>query len=48
MMKIFLTGATGFIGKAILAKVVKQGHEVYALARNLSRFNKAIEPFLQQ
>ncbi|GED70449.1 MxaA domain-containing protein [Brevibacillus reuszeri] len=42
-MKIFLTGATGFIGKAILAEVTTEGHEVYALARDLSRFYPVIE-----
>jgi nucleoside-diphosphate-sugar epimerase/pimeloyl-ACP methyl ester carboxylesterase len=42
MMKVFLTGATGFIGKAILAEITAQGHEVYALIRNLSRFHKVI------
>ena len=42
-MKIFLTGATGFIGTAILAEVTTEGHEVYALARDLSRFYPVIE-----
>ncbi|WP_284645970.1 alpha/beta fold hydrolase [Paenibacillus silviterrae] len=43
MLKIFLTGATGFIGKALLAEVTAQGHEVYALVRDLARFRRAVE-----
>lgn len=39
-MKLFLTGATGFIGKAVLAEVTAQGHEVYALVRNLARLSR--------
>lgn len=42
-MKIFLTGATGYIGKAILTEVTAKGHEVYALVRDLSRFHRVIE-----
>ncbi|MFC0215100.1 alpha/beta fold hydrolase [Paenibacillus chartarius] len=41
-MKIFLTGATGFIGKALLATVTSQGYEVYALVRDLPRFRQAV------
>lgn len=41
-MKIFLSGATGFIGKAVLAEIAAQGHEVYALVRDLSRFRKVV------
>jgi nucleoside-diphosphate-sugar epimerase/pimeloyl-ACP methyl ester carboxylesterase len=41
-MKIFLTGATGFIGKALLAEIAAQGHEVYALVRDLARFRLAV------
>lgn len=33
MAKIFLTGATGFIGKRLLYSLLEQGHEVYALVR---------------
>ena len=33
-MRVFLTGATGYIGSAVLEGLVKAGHEVTALVRN--------------
>jgi nucleoside-diphosphate-sugar epimerase len=39
-MKIFVTGATGFVGSHLCELLTKQGHEVYSLVRNL---NKASE-----
>lgn len=36
-MKILITGATGFIGRALVPKLTIQGHEVYALVRNPDR-----------
>jgi nucleoside-diphosphate-sugar epimerase len=33
-MKIFLTGATGFIGGSLAHQLVKKGHEVYGLVRS--------------
>lgn len=36
-MRIFLTGATGFLGGALAARLVARGHEVVALARKTSR-----------
>jgi nucleoside-diphosphate-sugar epimerase len=33
-MKIFMTGATGYVGRAILDEVLAGGHEVLALARS--------------
>ena len=33
MPKIFITGATGFIGKRLVFQLLEQGHEVYALSR---------------
>ena len=34
MMRIFLTGATGYIGSAVLDALVRGGHDVTALVRN--------------
>lgn len=33
MSKIFITGATGFVGKRLILALLNQGHEVYALCR---------------
>jgi nucleoside-diphosphate-sugar epimerase len=33
-MKIFLTGGSGYIGRAVIAELVRLGHAVEALARN--------------
>jgi nucleoside-diphosphate-sugar epimerase len=33
-MKIFITGATGYIGQKLVARLLNQGHEVHALCRN--------------
>jgi uncharacterized protein YbjT (DUF2867 family) len=37
-MKVLLTGATGYIGKRILPKLVKMGHQVVCGVRDVERF----------
>src|SRR5947207_11166696 len=36
-MRIFLTGATGYIGAAVLDALVRAGHDVTALVRNTEK-----------
>jgi len=38
-MKVFVTGATGFIGIQLVKRLVKEGHEVHALFRSESKAN---------
>jgi uncharacterized protein YbjT (DUF2867 family) len=33
-MRIFLTGGSGYIGRATIAELVRRGHSVEALARS--------------
>jgi nucleoside-diphosphate-sugar epimerase len=35
--KVFVTGATGYLGSAIAARIVRAGHEVHGLTRNPER-----------
>jgi nucleoside-diphosphate-sugar epimerase len=37
-LKIFLTGATGYIGQRLTSKLLEQGHEVHALLRQRPEF----------
>lgn len=40
-MKILLTGATGYIAQRLLPVLLEQGHTVFCLVRNVSRFDKS-------
>jgi dihydroflavonol-4-reductase len=42
-VRVFLTGATGYIGGALARRLVAEGHEVRALVRDLSRAPSRIE-----
>ncbi len=46
-MRIFLTGATGYIGSAVLDALVRAGHMVTALARDPARLALAGSPGVQ-
>ena len=37
-MRIFLTGATGYIGSAVMDALLRSGHEVTALVRDFLEF----------
>lgn len=39
-MKILITGASGFIGSHITENLVDNGHQIYAICRNKTNFNK--------
>lgn len=41
-MKIFLTGATGYIGKRLLIHLLSQGHTVICSVRDKKRFNTTL------
>jgi uncharacterized protein len=41
-MKVLVTGATGFIGRRVVARLVEQGHSVVALSRNPSKAKRIL------
>jgi len=43
-MRVFLTGATGYIGSHLIPELLKRGHHVRALVRNPSRLAAGAEP----
>ncbi|MGE5701883.1 MAG: SDR family oxidoreductase, partial [Clostridia bacterium] len=42
MAIVFVTGATGFIGKQLIGQLVKNGHTVLALIRSRQRWEQAL------
>jgi uncharacterized protein YbjT (DUF2867 family) len=44
-MKIFLTGATGFVGKTLLQRLLKEGHAVRASLRGLGHGARLVQSF---
>jgi uncharacterized protein YbjT (DUF2867 family) len=43
-MRILLTGISGFAGAALLPRLLEQGHDVRALARDRARVQDALQP----
>lgn len=39
-MRVFLIGGTGLVGSYLLPRLIENGHEVYALTRDVSKIGK--------
>jgi uncharacterized protein (TIGR01777 family) len=46
-MKILITGGTGFIGRALMQNLAKQGHEITVLSRNPDSIEKMCGPVIK-
>lgn len=44
-MKILVTGAQGFIGRALTARLLREGHAVHAAVRNIAEAKRAFAAF---
>ena len=44
MSRILVTGATGFIGRRLVAALVEEGHEVRAMTRHPETYDGPGEP----
>ena len=42
-MKILVTGANGFVGQALIERLLEQGHEVTALVRSKKKTKKNLD-----
>ena len=43
----FVAGATGFVGRFLIAELLQQGHQVFALLRNKAQQQRQLEDWLR-
>ncbi len=41
-MRVFITGTTGFLGQQLSSLLIKKGHKIGTLARNVAKSDRAI------